>query len=62
MENNELSITIYQKHYLNLIDDSAMLEALRVTGVENWEGYGEALEIYRTAYPEGATIESEIKP
>lgn len=34
------------EEYNQLVDDSLMLEALMRVGVNNWEGYEEALLIY----------------
>lgn len=36
-----------QEEYDELLDDQAFLEALRRAGVDNWDGYEEALDIYR---------------
>lgn len=44
---NSISITIDE--YKNLLEDSLMLEALDAGGVDNWEGYAEAMEIYHEA-------------
>lgn len=40
---NDDFIRISVKHYKELIEQSAMLEALQVAGVDNWEGYDEAI-------------------
>ena len=37
-------ITITKKEYDSLIEDSIFLNALREAGVDNWDGYGFALE------------------
>lgn len=37
-------VTITEKEYDDLLDDSIFLEALRSAGVDNWDGYGFALE------------------
>ena len=42
---NEETITITKKEYLELVADSEFLNALRAAGVDNWEGYGEAVDI-----------------
>lgn len=39
MENEE-TITITKEEYLELLNDSLFLAALRAGGVDNWEGYG----------------------
>ena len=36
-------IEIDELLYLELLDDSNFLQALRMAGVDNWEGYGEAM-------------------
>ena len=43
------SITITIDEYKNLLEDSLVLEALDAAGVDNWEGYAEAMEIYEEA-------------
>lgn len=40
-------ITITRQNLEQLMDDSRFLEALKRAGVDNWEGYSEAVEIYR---------------
>jgi hypothetical protein len=39
-------ITISQLEYDRLIKDSLMLQALRIAGVDNWEGYHDALDTF----------------
>jgi hypothetical protein len=39
----EDSITISLKRYLDLMAKEDILEALKIFGVENWEGYDEAM-------------------
>lgn len=38
---------ISEERYEYLIERDAWLEALEQAGVDNWEGYDEALEIYK---------------
>lgn len=38
-------ITITQKEYDELQDESAMLAALDAAGVDNWSGYDDALNL-----------------
>ena len=38
-------VTITQKEYNKLLEDSNFLEALKGVGVDNWEGYSEAFEL-----------------
>jgi len=42
----ETSINISKEEYERLIDDSNLLTALQNAGVDNWDGYYEALKIY----------------
>jgi hypothetical protein len=37
-------ITITQKEYLKLKEDSTLLNALQGAGVDNWDGYDSAIE------------------
>lgn len=39
------AITISQERYDELIKDSDFLNALRVAGVDNWDGYDFAIDI-----------------
>lgn len=43
------TINISIAEYNSLLDDSLLLEALDAAGVDNWEGYAEAHEIYEEA-------------
>ena len=38
-------VTISREEYEQLQDDSALLSALRSAGVDNWEGWDQALEL-----------------
>jgi len=38
------TVTISKAEYEELLEDQKFLIALRGAGVDNWEGYGEALE------------------
>ena len=40
-------ITIDKSKYDQLLDDSLLLNALQIAGVDNWCGYDEALREYR---------------
>lgn len=40
-------ITITKQNLEQLIDDSRFLEALKRAGVHDWDGYIEAIEIYK---------------
>ncbi len=48
-------ITITQKEYDELQDESAMLTALDAAGVDNWSGYDDALNILAEWESEGET-------
>lgn len=39
------TVTISRDHYEQLVRDSEFLNALRGAGVDNWDGYGYALEL-----------------
>jgi len=41
----EVTVTITLKEYESLKADSEFLNALEAAGVDNWEGYGYALEM-----------------
>ena len=45
-QNIEETITITKKEYQKLLDDQLFLEALRQGGVDDWEWYDEAGELY----------------
>lgn len=38
------NVTITQEEYDNLLEDSIFLQALSSAGVDNWEGYEDALD------------------
>ena len=43
------TIEVNEEDYLRLVElveDSAFLEALRAAGVDNWEGFDEAVRIF----------------
>ncbi len=48
----DLTITVSKRLYDELLDDSEMLRALRNHGVDNWEGYDEAIREYHDHHPE----------
>lgn len=39
-------ITLSEKEYADLLEARLFLNALRSAGVDNWEGYDYALELY----------------
>ena len=42
------TITIFIEEYNDLLDDAEFLNALRMAGVDNWDGYDEAIDIYQS--------------
>ena len=42
------TVTISVEEYEELIDDAEFLRALRMAGVDNWDGYDEAINIYQS--------------
>ena len=46
MTDNEETVTISLKEYDQLLNDSDWLAALEDAGVDNWEGFEHAQEIY----------------
>lgn len=44
MEKQYISITVVE--YESLVDDSNFLKALRAAGVDNWQWYDDAIDIY----------------
>lgn len=44
-ENNAETVTISKEKYEELLEDSQKLNALECAGVDNWEGYGYAMEL-----------------
>lgn len=43
------TITISVEEYNELLDDAEFLNALRMAGVDNWDGYDDAIDIYQSA-------------
>lgn len=41
-------VTISPAEYQRLLQDSSILRSIRRRGVEDWEGYGDAMEDYAT--------------
>ena len=44
-EQNEPMVTITKKEYDQLIEDKNLLNALEGAGVDNWDGYSDAMEV-----------------
>lgn len=47
------SVRISKEEYNNLIKARNKLEALESCGVDNWQGYSDAMEYYRKEYGNG---------
>lgn len=43
-ERQQICITVAQ--YEELLDDQKLLDALRACGVDNWEGWDDAIRLY----------------
>ncbi|MBS7457682.1 hypothetical protein [Coralloluteibacterium stylophorae] len=41
------TVTIPREEYEELLEDQRFIEALRAAGVDNWDGYDYALEIFQ---------------
>lgn len=41
------SVTISKAEYEELLDDQKLLNALQACGVDNWDGYGFALDMLK---------------
>lgn len=46
---NEEMVTISKKEYDRLVEDSEFLSFLDGHGVDNWEGYDEAVDAYNAS-------------
>lgn len=44
--NDEERISISITRYKQLMDDARFYQCLQMAGVDNWEGYDEAVELY----------------
>lgn len=47
MKKKEEMITITKSEYESLLDDANKLSCLECMGVDNWCGYGDAMQMYR---------------
>ncbi|PAE24040.1 hypothetical protein [Bacillus sp. 7894-2] len=43
---DEELVAITKSHYRQLIDDQYKLECLEAAGVDNWQGFDDAMEMY----------------
>jgi len=46
IENIDGTVTLAKDEYDDLIDDQKFLEALQIAGVNTWENYEHAIDIY----------------
>lgn len=46
--NGDGTVTIQESEWNSLVDDSYLLSALRSAGVDNWEGWDDAIEIFNS--------------
>ena len=46
----ENTITLSVSEYKQLLEDSRKLDLLREFGVDNWDGFGDAIQEYRKIY------------
>ena len=53
----EKMVTITEKEYNQLLEDSEWLSYLNAAGVDNWEGYSNAAEMQRDANGETVTLD-----
>lgn len=47
VNNMEETVTISKKEYESLLEDSEKLSALEAAGVDNWQGYDDAMEMMK---------------
>jgi hypothetical protein len=40
------TVRISKEKYEQLLNDQALLECLQACGVDNWDGYGDAMEMF----------------
>jgi len=45
-QRNEPLITVNKKFYDQLVDDSNFLDCLKACGVNNWDGYSQAYQMF----------------
>lgn len=46
------TVIISKADYEGMVEDSRFLESLQSAGVDNWQGYSYACEIFLATYPE----------
>lgn len=47
MMSDDKKISISEEEYDSLLKDSILLNCLQMMGVDNWDGYGDAIEQYQ---------------
>ena len=47
MDKTTETVTISKAEYARLSDEAARMDALREAGVDNWQGWDDAMKIYR---------------
>ena len=47
MMSDDKKISISEEEYETLLNDSILLNCLQMMGVDNWDGYGDAIEQYQ---------------
>ena len=52
MTKDTKTVTMTKKEFDELTRDSTKLECLIAAGVDNWEGYPDAMDMFRTAMEE----------
>lgn len=52
MTETGLMVTISEEEYNYMQSELAFLSCLRAVGVDNWQGYGDAWELYEEEYEE----------
>jgi PHD/YefM family antitoxin component YafN of YafNO toxin-antitoxin module len=57
LKNTKETVTISKEEYESLLEDSNKLLALEGAGVDNWEGYGYAIELLEEMNEEGEKID-----
>lgn len=45
-QRNDAVITVDRKMFEKIVDDSNFLDCLKACGVDNWDGYSQAVEMF----------------
>lgn len=54
---DDKKISISEEEYDSLLNDSILLNCLQMMGVDNWDGYDEAIEQYNEILEQGKSDE-----